>query len=146
MKSRGVATRQSNFRDQHQSPISLSHTRTHSLSLSLSLFLCLLSLFLPLPPSINLKRVLNAYRSLSSGTQVLGYRGYSKSRTRTVLESYSRAMPRSIGPPQGRCVSLISSQTCTRVPGSQSFGSPLDSFTLTLTLTLSISLLSILYT
>jgi hypothetical protein len=28
-----------------------------------------------------------------------GYRGYSKTRTRTVLGSYSRALPRSIGPP-----------------------------------------------
>ena len=40
------------------------------------------------------------------------YRGYSKLRTRTALGPYSRAMPRSIGPPQGRCASLISSNPC----------------------------------
>ena len=37
------------------------------------------------------------------------YRGCSKLRTRTALGSYSRPMPRSIGPPWGRCVSLITS-------------------------------------
>ena len=41
------------------------------------------------------------------------YRGYSKLRARTALGSYSRAMPRSIGPPKGRCVSLISNKSCT---------------------------------
>ena len=41
------------------------------------------------------------------------YRGYSKLRTRTALGPYGRSMPRSIGPPQGRCVSLISSNPCT---------------------------------
>ena len=35
------------------------------------------------------------------------HRGYSKSRKRTILPSCSRASPMSIGPPQGRCVSLF---------------------------------------
>ena len=42
------------------------------------------------------------------------YRGYSKLRTRTALGSYTRPMPRNIGSPQGRCVSLISSDPCIR--------------------------------
>ena len=34
------------------------------------------------------------------------YRGYSEGRTRTALGSYSRPIPRSIGLPWGRCVSV----------------------------------------
>ena len=41
------------------------------------------------------------------------YRGYSKLRARTAAGSYSRAGPRNIGPPYGRCVSLLSSSPCT---------------------------------
>ena len=40
------------------------------------------------------------------------YRGYSKLRTHTALGPFRRAMPRSIGPSQGRCVSFISSEPC----------------------------------
>ena len=43
------------------------------------------------------------------------YRGYSKLRTHTALRSYGRAIPRSIGPPQGRCLFLISSSPCMLV-------------------------------
>jgi len=46
-------------------------------------------------------------------TQVWLYRGDSKLRTRTALGPYGRPMPTSIGPPWGRCVSLISSNPCT---------------------------------
>jgi hypothetical protein len=35
------------------------------------------------------------------------YRGYSKFRTHTTPGPYGRASPRSIGPPQGRCVSAV---------------------------------------
>ena len=38
----------------------------------------------------------------------VGYRGYSKLRTRTALGTHGRPMPRSIGTPKGWCVSLIS--------------------------------------
>ena len=38
--------------------------------------------------------------------------GYSRIRTRTFLGSYGRAMSRSIGPTQGRCVSLFTSNSC----------------------------------
>ena len=38
------------------------------------------------------------------------YKGYSKVRTRTAIGFYGRARPRSIGPPKGRCVSLISKE------------------------------------
>ena len=41
-------------------------------------------------------------------------RGYSKVRTRTALGSYSRPVPRSVGSPWGRCVSLISRNPCTK--------------------------------
>ena len=44
--------------------------------------------------------------ALHGAVVVHSYRGYSKLRTRTVLGSYSRAMPRSIGPPH-RGPSLI---------------------------------------
>ena len=44
----------------------------------------------------------------------VNYKGFSKVRTRTALGSYGRSMPRSIRPSQGRCVSLISSNPCTR--------------------------------
>ena len=46
------------------------------------------------------------------------YRGYSKLRTRTAIGSYSRPMPRSIEPPLGRCVSLISSDPCSAPGGA----------------------------
>ena len=42
------------------------------------------------------------------------YRGYSKLRTRTALGPYGRYMTRSIGRSYGRCVSLISSNPCSR--------------------------------
>ena len=48
------------------------------------------------------------------------YRGYSKVRTGTAVGSYSRASTRSIGPPQGRYVSLISSNPCARGEASHS--------------------------
>ena len=41
------------------------------------------------------------------------YGGYSKVRTHTALGSYSRPIPRSIGPPWGRCVPLIASTPCS---------------------------------
>ena len=44
---------------------------------------------------------------------LLAYRGDLKLWTRTALGPYGRAMPRSIGSPYGRCVSLISSDPCT---------------------------------
>ena len=40
------------------------------------------------------------------------YRDCSKLRTRTALGAYSRAMPRSRGPPSGQCVSLFASNPC----------------------------------
>ena len=49
------------------------------------------------------------------------YRSYSKLKTRTALGSYRRARPRSIGPPWGRCVSLISSNPCRLVLSGQKF-------------------------
>ena len=42
----------------------------------------------------------------------LVHRGYSKSRTHTALGPYGTSVPRSIGPFQGRCVSLLSSNPC----------------------------------
>ena len=45
------------------------------------------------------------------------HRGYSRLRTHTALGSYDRAIPRSIGPPWGRCVFLISSNPCTVMSG-----------------------------
>jgi len=39
--------------------------------------------------------------------------GLLEIRTRTALGPYGRSMPRSIGPPQRQCVSLISSNPCT---------------------------------
>ena len=46
-----------------------------------------------------------------------GYRGYSKFKTHTALGSCSKPMPRSVGPPKGWCVSLISSHPCTLLWG-----------------------------
>ena len=43
---------------------------------------------------------------------LLAYRGDLKLRTRTAIGPYGRAMPRSIGSPWGRCVSLLSSNPC----------------------------------
>jgi hypothetical protein len=43
-----------------------------------------------------------------------GYRGYSKSRTCITVGSYSRASQRSIRPPWGQCVSLLSSDPYRR--------------------------------
>ena len=45
------------------------------------------------------------------------YRGYSKLKARTALRSYGRAMPRSIGPPWERCVSLFRSKPCNPSTG-----------------------------
>ena len=36
-------------------------------------------------------------------------------RTRTALGSYRKAVPRSIGPPWGRCVSLFARHTCSNI-------------------------------
>ena len=44
------------------------------------------------------------------------YRGYWKLRPRTAVGSYSRARPRSRGPPWGQCVSLLSSNPCIYNP------------------------------
>ena len=48
-----------------------------------------------------------------SGRCLSEYRAYSKVRIRTALGSYGRAMPKSIGPPEGQCVSFSSSHPCT---------------------------------
>jgi hypothetical protein len=45
--------------------------------------------------------------------RVGSYRGYSKSRTHTTLGPYGRSTPESIGPSNGRFVSLISRNSCT---------------------------------
>ena len=72
------------------------------------LFFC--SPSLPPPPSCRSDRP-----SRSGG--VRHCKGYTKERIRTALGPYGRSIPRNIGPPYGRCVSLISSDPCTpRLP------------------------------
>ena len=47
-----------------------------------------------------------------SGSTCKTYKGGSKFRTRTVLGSYGRTMPKSIGTHWGRCLSLFTSHPC----------------------------------
>ena len=42
-----------------------------------------------------------------------GYRGYSRIRTHTALGSYRRSLPRNMGPPWERCVSVFANIPCT---------------------------------